>query len=393
MSRIMILGAGRGQVDLIRAVKKYGHTAIVASIPGAYPGFAEADEICYVDISDPLAVEKEVASRNIEGITTCCLDTGMESLGYICDTFRFPGPSLQASRTARDKFLMKELFLKGQVRTAKYQRVSSEEELSLCCSTLSFPLIVKAVDQQGSKGIHIAEAPEALSDAWHATMSETRKEYCIVEEFLSGPKHGANGCIVNGELLFFVASEDITRQTAVLGHIFPFEIDTVIQEDIAQQSLAAVKALGLDNCVFNVDFILHKNQVYIIEATGRLGANGIPELLSLYYGTDIYKILTDIACGQGATLAPPSPPKSDAFCCSKMLVSSVGGTLRAIEDRSSLCPYIADVSFFVAPGDSVRPYNDARDCLGQMILKNIPSAKCMALIEEAESHIKFVMED
>ncbi len=393
MSRIMILGAGRGQVDLIKAVKKYGHTAIVASIPGSYPGFDYADEVCYVDITNPLAVEQEILARKIDGITTCCMDTGMESLGYICEKYHFPGPSLQSAKTARDKLLMKDKFIAGGVRTAKYIKITCKEDLASCCNSLSFPMIVKAVDQQGSRGINIAETSEELQSAWESTMADTIKDYCIVEEYLSGPKHGANGCIVNGELLFFVASEDITDGTSVLGHIFPFVVDDAIRQDIAQQSLAAILALGLDNCVFNVDYILHNNQVYIIEATGRLGANGIPELLSLYYNTDIYQILTDISCGNGSQLTPLSPSTTEAFCCSKMLISSRGGILKEIIDCNPPSPHISHISYFVSPGDSIRPYANARDCLGQIILRNIPTRDCESYIKDVEHHICFVMEE
>lgn len=42
----MVLGAGRGQVDLIKAIKSYGYYSIVASIEGNYPGFNYANFCC-----------------------------------------------------------------------------------------------------------------------------------------------------------------------------------------------------------------------------------------------------------------------------------------------------------------------------------------------------------
>ena len=390
MSRIMILGAGRGQVDLIRSVKKYGHTAIVASIPGPYPGFDYADEVCYVDITNPLAVEQEVLARKIEGITTCCMDAGMESLGYICEKYHFPGPSWEAAKTARDKLLMKDKFITGRVRTAKYKKITCKDDLSRCCDSLSFPMIVKAVDQQGSRGINIARTPEELLSAWEATMNDTRKDYCIVEEFLSGQKHGANGCIIGGKLVFFLASRDLTENTSVLGHIFPFDIDASVLNDIRVQSLAAVGALGLDNCIFNVDYILHQGQVYIIEATGRMGANGIPELLSIYYNRDIYEILTAIACGEGAELSF-SPTHSGTPCCSKMLVSQKDGVLKEIIQHD--LPESAQISYFVSSGDRISIYKSAKDCVGQLILRGPSDTDWDLEISRITNNIHFVLEE
>ncbi len=392
MSRIMILGAGRGQVDLIRTIKRCGHTAIVASIPGAYPGFSHADEICYVDISNPEAVEREILSRNIQGIATCCMDTAMETYGYICEKYHFPGPSWEAAKTARDKLLMKDKFMSGGVRTAKYMRISNEEDLSRCCTVLSFPMIVKAVDQQGSRGINIAETPEQLLVAWESTMGDTGKDYCIVEEYLSGPKHGANGCIINGELMFFLASQDLTDKTSVLGHIFPFYADASVLEDIQLQSLAAIRSLGLDNCVFNVDYILHQGRVFIIEATGRMGANGIPELLSIYYNRDIYEVLTAIACGEGAKLSFSSPGKGTP-CCSKMLISQQEGILKEIVDRNPSDSNCAEISYFVSPGDRISVYKSARDCVGQLILRGSEDTDWTSEIARITNNIHFILEE
>lgn len=391
MSRIMILGAGRGQVDLIRTVKKYGHTAVVASIPGMYPGFQYADEVCYVDISDPLSVEQEVITRSIDGIITSCMDTAMESYGYICEKYHFPGPSAEAAKTARNKHLMKEKFVRGDVRTAKFKTVACCEDLFAVSESLTFPLIVKAVDQQGSKGINIARNEAELYSAWVSTMADTEKDYCIVEEYITGPKHGANGCIINGKVIFFLASRDITDGTSVLGHIFPLDLPAPILADIESQSIAAINALGLDNCVFNVDFILHNDQTYIIEATGRLGANGIPELLSMYYGVDIYKILIDIASGQGAQVCLPPNPKTP--CCSRMLVSKKTGILKEIIDQNPPDCDIASITYFVAAGDEIHTYRSARDCIGQIIVRCSSPADCEKKIGQIINNVHLILEE
>ena len=68
MKKVMILGAGIYQVPLIKKAKEMGLHTIVVSIPGNYPGFEIADEICYEDTTDAekilqVAQEKETASQ------------------------------------------------------------------------------------------------------------------------------------------------------------------------------------------------------------------------------------------------------------------------------------------------------------------------------------------
>ena len=40
--------------------------------------------------------------------------------------------------------------------------------------------------------------------------------------------------------------------------------------------------MGLDNCAVNIDMILKDNKVYMIELTGRAGANCLPELVEIF---------------------------------------------------------------------------------------------------------------
>lgn len=389
----MVLGAGRGQLDLIKAIKKYGHTAIVTSISGEYPGFELADEICYADISSPLAVEKVVVEKNIDGICTCCLDTGMESLGYICEKYGFNGPSEEAAKTARDKLLMKEKFVQGGVKTPRYMKASSEEDLFSAVDLLGFPVIIKAVDQQGSLGINVATDEAVLKKAYANTKANTKKDYCLVEQYVVGEKHGANGCIVNGNILFLLPSEDFTNENAVLGHVFPFDINDSIYDKIIYQSKIALNSVGLDNCLFNVDYIIRNDEIYIIEITGRMGANGIPELLSTYYGIDIYKIIVDMVIGEDPTGYFKQNAISTTPCCSKMLISSESGRLVSIMEQFVKTDYIVSATYFVERGDQIHKYQSAKDCLGQIIVKGTTAKSCKMYADQIARSIEFVLEE
>ena len=60
----------------------------------------------------------------------------------------------------------------------------------------------------------------------------------------------------------------------------------------------SIKALGLNNCAVNVDLILRDNKVYVIELTGRVGANCLPELVEINFGIEYYKMIAAMAVGE-----------------------------------------------------------------------------------------------
>ena len=202
MKKLMILGASYSQMPLIQAAKKLGIYTIVCSTPGSWPGFAEADECSYTDISDPQAVLAEARRTQIQGITTCCLDTGVPAIGTVCEAMGLIGPKAIPAQTASDKWKMKEAFVKAGVQTARHIRVRSEEELEDALSQLTFPVILKAVDLMGSRGIFRSNTKEEARANYRLTMEATGKDYCLVEEFIEGTLFGAEAMLKDGKFLY-----------------------------------------------------------------------------------------------------------------------------------------------------------------------------------------------
>lgn len=300
MKKLMILGASYSQLPLIRAAKAAGIYTIAASIPGNWQGFQEADEYTYTDISDSQAVLREAKRLKIDGIVTCCMDTGVPAVGAVCEEMGLCGPSRKAAETASNKYLMKEAFAKNGVSAAKHIRVQSEEELKAALETLSFPVVVKAVDLMGSRGIFRSDTKEEALENYKKTMEATRKDYCLVEEFIEGTLFGAEAMIQNGKLVFCMADNTESYPGYVptpVGHSVPFEKEEELGEQVREQVRKAASAVGLDNCAVNCDLIYKDHKVYVIEITGRAGATCLPEITGLYYHVDYYEAIAKLALG------------------------------------------------------------------------------------------------
>lgn len=300
MKKIMILGATSYQIPLIKTAKELGYYTIVASITGNYPGLDVADEVCLVDISKPNEVLDVARKYKIDGIATCCMDTGVKSIGVVCDALNLTGLNERAALLSNNKYLMKGAFIKEGVNTAKFLKVSSVEELTSVIDSLEFPLIVKAVDQQASRGIVVVRNEAELYDGFDYAMKATKETFCIVEEFIEGEEFGAQAFVYNGEVIFVLPHGDYTfvNHTALpIGHFAPMNFDAEKVQKIEEQCKLAIKAVGLNNCAVNIDLIYRNGQVYMIELTGRAGATCLAELVSIYYGIDYYKML--VLAGNG----------------------------------------------------------------------------------------------
>lgn len=390
--RLLILGAGRGQVGLIKSAKELGFETIVASYSRNFPGVEIADEFCDVDISHPIEVKNAARLLNIDGVATSCLDTGIQSLGCVCDDLGLQGITESSAKMCNNKLLMKERFCKNGISTARFYRIENENDIEDALKILKFPLIVKAVDLQGSNGIYIARSRDEVLLAYKSIKKLTHKNYCIIEEFIEGVEFGAQAFVYNGEVIFVLTHGDITHMgnTAVpVGHYVPFNLSQNLVEQTERLVRDGIKALELNNCAVNVDLIIKDNKIYIIEMTGRVGANCLPELVSIYYGIDYYKMIAMCAVGFDPRLLFNKRNKLFTAGLSMMIQSDKSGIIDNIVNTNSMKEKgIYDITFFVSRGDSVRKFFNSKDCIGQVIVKGETIANCHQTMERVIDNIQ-----
>ena len=394
MKKIMILGATLTQIPLVESAKKMGYYTIVASIPGQYPAFNYADEKCYVDITDPKAVLDQAHRLKIDGIATCCMDTPVRAVGYVSEKMGLIGLTEHSSLLCNNKYLMKEAFMKNDVNTAKFLRISTEEELTGAFSELDFPLIIKAVDLQASRGIYVAHTQEEAFDGFRNAMKLTHQSFCIVEEFIVGEEFGAQAFVYNGEVLFVLPHGDFTYYTHAampIGHFAPLTLPKEISDKAEIEAKKAIAAVGLNNCAVNIDMIYKDGKVYMIELTGRAGATNLCELVSIYYGIDYYKMITLMAMGEDPRKEFAKRNAKTTPNASRFIFSEKSGIIKKIIDHNQPNNNVLEVKFFVKEGDSISKFTDGKDRLGHVIVKSETIEECLALIQNYCNSIEIVL--
>lgn len=372
--RLLILGAGRGQVGLYKAAREMGLTIIAGTmVDNDPPCIALADEVCYMNIANPDEVLEKAKELNLDGVATCCLDTGISALGKVCDSLGLVGLEENAAIKCNDKSKMKKAFMEYGVCTAKYFEISSEDELAEALEKIQLPVIIKATDLQGSNGIYISKTREAAFDGFRAAMKKTKRSYCIVEEFIEGYEFGAQSFVYNGEVLYVMPHGDETfmSHTAVpVGHYVPLDCDEDIYKQTEEVVKKAIKAIGLNNCAVNVDLIMKDGKVYMIELTGRVGANCLPELMEINFEIEYYKMIAAMAVGENPMEYWEKKNDSTTAGFVKMILETEkSGVLRNIEYNGEMDSDILEITFFKHLGDEIRVFENSNDCVGQIIVR------------------------
>lgn len=395
--RLLILGAGRGQLGLYKAAKELGITTIAGTMPRYHkPCIELADEVCYMDISNPDDVYDKARDLDLDGAATCCLDTGISSLGRLNDKLNMVGITEYSAKMCNDKSIMKNAFMDSRVNTAKYYEISNENELEDALNKIKLPVIIKATDLQGSNGIYIARSKDEAIAGFSQAMDKTKRDYCLIEEFIEGWEFGAQAFVYNDEVLFVMPHGDETymSHTAVpVGHYVPLDAKESIHEKAKQEVIKAIKALRLNNCAVNVDMILKDDEVYIIELTGRVGANCLPELVEINYGIEYYKMIAVMALGENPlTFWEKRSDENKAGLARMIIEEENSGILKEIINENTSDPDIKEITFFKNNGDKIRKFENSNDCIGQIIVEGKTLEDCEEKIKGVSSKIRLILE-
>lgn len=396
MHKIMILGASYSLVPLIQAARRLGCYTIATSIPGDYPGFSVADESCFCDITKPEEILEAARNDQIDGIATCCMDVGLRSQGYVASTLGLPGPTWEGVQICTDKSRMKEAFRKGQVNTAAYLKVCSREELEKACETLRFPVMIKAVDQMGGRGMSRCDTKEALLKAYQSTMAATGKDYCIVEEFLNGAVFGVEALVEQGELACFLpVGNDPNRRNPFfhMGHWAPCVELQPYEDKIREQVERVIRVYGAVSNPMDFDMMLMDGEVYVIEATMRAGASCLPELMGIHFGVNYYEMLIRLCLGESVSPYFQRPREERTPVIVRQLEAKKAGIVEEVIPGTKVGGNLTDLSFNIHKGDRVRPMESGRDRIGQAIVKGDTMESCEALLAEVLERIQVKVKD
>ena len=394
MKKLMILGAGVYQLPLIEKARALGLFTIVCSIPGDYPGFAMADQICYLDTTDEESILALAKKEQVDGITTCGTDVAVRTIGFVNESLGLSGIRANTAEILTDKIRMKEAFT-GHLNTAPGIAVSDSKEAGQAAAELTYPVMVKACDVSGSRGITKVDSEDELFDALKNAADVSHKDRYLIESFVPGTEIGMDAFIQDGKVILFLPHDKAMYQaggsSVPMGHRFPSGISEEIQLAIRHELDEILAVSGYTDGALNADLMITPDgQVFVIEAGGRAGATGIPELIAIHAGIDYYAWIIKSALGEKID---PSP-FANIPCESRLLFSRKGGIVRAIDHEAihALQTDRVSIRLDVKEGDVVRKAKNGTDRFGDMIVRDPLANELSELEDKIRSSIYLVPE-
>lgn len=387
--KAMVLAGGDDQRALIRELKQRNYTVLLADYYPNPVAAADADEHVQISTLDHDAVLSLATQEKVELVTTACTDQALLTAAYVSEKLDLPTPfSYSKARDITNKSYMKERFSECGIPSAAYRIFSPSDSIDL--SGLNYPLVVKPVDSNGSKGISKvsvrADIDKAISEA--AIVSHSKR--IIVEEFKAGQELSVDAIVQNGQVEILMVST--SRKNKALQDYFPIvqsrypaPLQNGVMARVQEVVQQIVAAFELNNTFLLVQFIHQNEELNVLEFSARIGGGSKHHFLQHVTGMDIIQKYVELLFGEIHPLDWTSLNKHvsvNYMYTSPGVFLDVEG-LAALKEEHVIEKYM----YYKTHGMQVDSCRASRDRVAAFIAEGETEEEMNARIEEADARL------
>ena len=298
--KALVLAGGFPQIALIKELKKRNIEAVLADYyenPVARP---YADKFYRASTLDIEAITEVAKNEKVDFLITACTDQALNTVACVSEKLGLPCYiDYQTALNVTNKQYMKKVFTEYNIPTAKHVIMGELDEQKL--DSMTYPLIVKPVDCNSSKGVKKVENIEELKLAFEKAVEYSRTNTAIVEEFIEGEELSVDIYVEDGvaHVLSVSSLDKIANNDKFIIFRGRYSADVVekvhdLVQGIAQQ---IADAFGLKNSPMLVQMITDGKRASVLEFSARTGGGVKFRLIKKASGFDVIAAVVDLTLG------------------------------------------------------------------------------------------------
>ena len=256
--KALVLAGGLPQIALLKDLRSRGIATVLCDYyenPVARP---YADVFYQVSTLDIPAVTRVAVEEKVDFLITVCTDQALLTVAQVSEQLELPCYiSYETARNVTNKSYMKQIFAEKGISSARFAVMGRLEPEQI--RHLRYPLIVKPVDCNSSKGVQKLTRPEELPAAFAAAVALSRTRTAIVEEFIEGPELSVDVYVQEGVAHVLSISEldklPIEDKFIIFRAKSPTEMSDGLMAHIRATAQQITDAFGLKNSPMLIQMI------------------------------------------------------------------------------------------------------------------------------------------
>lgn len=360
MKKLLIIGATPYFIEVIKKVKAQDIYTIVTDYTPNAPAKRFADLSYDISTTDIEAVLNIARENKVDGVFVGWSDANLYTAQKICEIMGLP---FYATKEQLDyttnKNLFKQLCRENNVPIVQEYNVDS----GLMREGLEYPVIVKPVDNGGSRGISICLNESELITGKNKALRFSRSHQIIVEKYMVGDEVVIYYTVQDGKISLSAMCDRYTNkeQSGVAqlptAYVFPSKHLKSYVKSVDPQIKNMFKSIGIKNGVIFIQSFVQDSDFYIYEMGYRL--NGAQEFKIISEVNNINSLDMMISFSltgkmSGWDVETFDNPFFEKYCC-KLSLLIKPGTIDSIEGIAQILemPEVIDVKPMYEEGASI----------------------------------------
>ena len=301
--KLLVLGGGNNQVNAIKKAKLKGHDLLVSDYYEDAPGKKYAN---YKELVSSFDVEGNIGlgeKYNIDGVMTLGTDQPVYTVAKVAEALGLPRfLDSHLAKGVTNKRLMKRIFIENNIPTPRFKLIKksfTDEELK----DLKFPIVLKPLDSQGQRGIYKLNSIGEIRDKIKDTLSYSREDEAIVEEYYQSDEITVSGWVHNDKTYILIVTDRVIFEKGqhigiCKAHNFPSKHLDKYYERIENLTKKIVKTFKISQGPIYFQMLIGAEGIKVNEIACRIGGANEDELIPLLTGVDILDMVIDYSLGK-----------------------------------------------------------------------------------------------
>lgn len=300
--KAMVLAGGNDQIELIKGIRnRFPDVEIILIDMNPNVRAREyADRMLVISTMDFEAVLTAAKNENIDLILSACGDQPMRTMAYVSEKLGLPCYlTYEQSENLTNKVLMKRKMIDGGIPTSKYNRFDINSDI--ITDGLSFPLVIKPADNNGSKGIIKVYSQTEFDAAIAEARKYTLGGDLLVEEFKEGEEYSIEAFLKDGEphIIFASKNEKIKHRNTftICRNVYVNKLSDKFKANLEDIIVKIGQEFGINNVPLLIQLIANGDDLSVIEFSARTGGGSKLFFIREMVGVDVIDNLLDITFG------------------------------------------------------------------------------------------------
>ncbi|MEO0900314.1 MAG: ATP-grasp domain-containing protein [Bacteroidota bacterium] len=299
-SMILFLAGGRWQEPLVTFLKfQKGHKIALVDPYPTSRCVQYADVFIQKDVKDVEGILQEVKALGltISLVISDQTDVSVNSVAEVSEALGLAINDAEAILKFSNKYISRSYLAGlGKGHFPSFHQAKTQEEVNHILSKAEFPMILKPVDAQSSRGIVKLDAPSDYKKEYlEEALKHSKDGSVIIEQFCFGQEITVEGLCLDGVHTTLAISDKKHFRTGIASDlIYPSTLPGDLLEKIIAFNDDYVQGSGLKTAITHAEYIVDPDQedFWLVEHAARGGGSLIPsDIVPWISGLDVYELL------------------------------------------------------------------------------------------------------